>query len=131
MTNRHKPKFVLLLTKEWRELLASRSFWLLLLMIGPLVGHAFITAVGLYAEASGTGGGPAALAQGLTPLDGIVSPTFGAYDLAATFLFPFVAIRVIAAEKQNGGIKILLQLPGNLVTKVGEGPGSVARGWSR
>jgi hypothetical protein len=118
MPNQRKLKFVPLLTKEWRELLASRSFWLLLLMIGPLVGHAFITAVGLYAEASGIGGGPAALSQGLTPLDGIVSPTFGAYDLAATFLFPFVAIRVIAAEKQNGGIKILLQLPGSLATKV-------------
>jgi len=79
--------------KEWRELIASRSFWLMLLMIGPLVGHSFITSVGLYAEASGIGGGPAALPQGLTPLDGILVPTFGAYDLAATFLFPFVAIR--------------------------------------
>jgi ABC-2 type transport system permease protein len=118
MTNQHKLKFVLLLIKEWRELLASHSFWLLLLMIGPLVGHAFITAVGLYAEASGSGGGPAALSQGLTPLDGIVSPTFGAYDLAATFLFPFVAIRLIAAEKHSGGIKILLQLPGTVAAKI-------------
>jgi len=48
--------FVQIFAKEWRELLASRSFWLLLLMIGPLVGHGFITAVGLYAEASGIGG---------------------------------------------------------------------------
>lgn len=118
MTNQHKLKFAPLLTKEWRELLASRSFWLLLLMIGPLVGQAFITAVGLYAEASGIAGGPAALSQGLTPLDGIVSPTFGAYDLAATFLFPFVAIRVIATERQSGGIKILLQLPGSLAAKI-------------
>jgi len=118
MAYQHKLKFVSLLTKEWRELLASRSFWLLLLMIGPLVGQAFVTAVGLYAEASGIGGGPAALAQGVTPLDGIVSPTFGAYDLAATFLFPFVAIRVIAAEKQSGGLKLLLQLPGSLAAKI-------------
>jgi ABC-type transport system involved in multi-copper enzyme maturation permease subunit len=118
MPHHHKPNFVPLLTKEWRELLASRSFWLLLMMIGPLVGHAFLTAVGLYAEASGIGGGAAALSQGLTPLDGIVTPTFGAYDLAATFLFPFVAIRVIAAEKQSGGMKILLQLPGGLATKI-------------
>ena len=65
--------FTQLLAKEWRELFASRSYWLLLLMIGPLVGHGFITAVGLYAEASGGGGGPAALAQGLTPLDGILA----------------------------------------------------------
>jgi ABC-2 type transport system permease protein len=108
-----------LIKKEWRELTAARSFWLLLLVMGPLVGHAFVTAVNLYAEASGSGGGPAALAQGLTPLDGILSPTFGAYDLAAMFLFPFVAIRMIAAEKQSGGLKLLLQLPGSLSCKVG------------
>ena len=78
-------KFRQLVAKEWRELLASRSYWLLLLMIGPLVGQAFITAVKLYAEASGSGVGPAALPQALTPLDGILVPTFGAYDLAATF----------------------------------------------
>ena len=89
-----------------------------MLITGLLVGHGFITAVGLYAEASGSGGGPAALAQGLTPLDGILVPTFGAYDLAAMFLFPFVAIRAIAAEKQSGGLKLLLQLPGSLATKV-------------
>ena len=107
-----------LIAKEWRELVASRSFWLLLLMIGPLVGYGFITAVNLYAEASGSGGGAAALPQGLTPLDGILAPTFGAYDLAAMFLFPFVAIRLIAAEKQSGGLKLLLQLPGGLSGKV-------------
>jgi ABC-type transport system involved in multi-copper enzyme maturation permease subunit len=107
-----------LLGKEWRELIASRSYWLLLLMIGPLVGHAFITSVTFYSEASGIGGGPAALPQALTPLDGILVPTFGAYDLAATFLFPFVAIRAIAAEKQSGGLKLLLQLPGSLAQKI-------------
>src|SRR5947209_14457465 len=110
--------FVQLFGKEWRELLASRSFWLLLLMIGPLVGHGFITALGLYAEASGIGGGPAALPQGLTPLDGILAPTFGAYDLAATFLFPFVAIRAIASEKQSGALKLTLQFPGTVASKV-------------
>jgi len=104
-------RFRALLTKELRELLASRSFWLLLLMIGPLVGHAFITAVETYAEASGIAGGPAALSQGLSPLDGILVPTFGAYDLAVTLLFPFVAIRLVAAEKASGAWKLLLQSP--------------------
>jgi hypothetical protein len=118
MTTANRRTYLPLLAKEWRELWASRSFWLLLLMIGPLVGHGFISAVGLYAEASGIGGGPAALPQGLTPLDGMLAPTFGAYDLAATFLFPFVVIRMIAAEKQNGGLKLLLQLPGNLSGKI-------------
>lgn len=97
---------------------ASRAYWLLLLMIGPLVGHSFITAVDLYAEASGIGGGPAALSQGLTPLDGILVPTFGAYDLAVTLLFPFVAIRLISAEKESGATKLLLQFPSRLPTSV-------------
>ncbi|HMJ26255.1 MAG TPA: ABC transporter permease subunit [Pyrinomonadaceae bacterium] len=128
-TSPNSKQLVSLIAKEWRELLASRSYWLLLLMIGPLVGHGFITAVGLYAEASGSSGGPAALAQGLTPLDGILVPAFGAYDLAATFLFPFVAIRIISAEKQSGGLKLLLQLPGSLTTKVGAKALALLAGW--
>src|ERR1035438_10341972 len=106
--------FAWLLAHEWRELLASRAFWLLLLMIGPLVGHSFITAVDTYAEASGAGGGPAALAQGLSPLDGILVPTFGAYDLAVTLLFPFIAIRLISADKASGAWKLIEQAPPGL-----------------
>jgi ABC-2 type transport system permease protein len=106
----------LLLGKELRELLASRAYWLLLSMVGPLVGNAFITAVDLYADASGKRGGPAALAQGLSPLDGILVPTFGAYDLAVTLLFPFVAIRLVAAEKDSGAWKLMLQAPATLGT---------------
>lgn len=112
------PNWLLLARKEFRELSASRAYWLLLLMIGPLVGHGFITAVDTYAEASGIGGGPGALAQGLTPLDGILVPTFGAYDLAVTLLFPFVAIRLIAAEKESGALKLLLQFPSSLTTSI-------------
>lgn len=109
--------FPRLLAKEFRELLASRAFWLLLLFVGFLVGHSFTTAVGLYAEMSGNGG-PAALPQGLTSLDGILVPTWGAYDLAATLLFPFVAIRMVSSEKESGAIKLLLQLPGTLGSKL-------------
>lgn len=112
------PRWLQLASKECRELSASRAYWLLLLMIGPLVGHSFITAVDLYAEASGIGGGPAALSQGLTPLDGILVPTFGAYDLAVTLLFPFVAIRLISAEKESGATKLLLQFPSRVATSV-------------
>lgn len=118
-----------LLSKEWRELSASRAFWLLLLMTGPLVGQGFINAVGLYAEASGIGGGPSALAQGLTPLDGILVPTFGAYDIAATFLFPFVAIRMVSAEKESGAVKLLLQLPGGLGAKMAAKGLALLCGW--
>jgi len=64
-----------LVAKELRELAASRAYWLLLIVVAALVGHAFITATDLYAEASGAAGGPAALSQGLSPLEGIVVPT--------------------------------------------------------
>jgi ABC-2 type transport system permease protein len=107
-----------LFAKEWRELLASRAYWLMLVIVGLLVGQGFITAVNLYAEASGIGGTAAALSQGLSPLDGILVPTFGAYDLAVTLLFPLVAIRLIAAEKESGALKLLLQFPQRLVTQV-------------
>jgi ABC-type transport system involved in multi-copper enzyme maturation permease subunit len=100
-----------LLRKELAELFASRAFWLLLLAVGLLVGQSFVAAVDAYAEASGIGGGPAALAQGLSPLDGILTPTAGAYDLAITLLFPFVAIRLVASEKSSGALKLLLQWP--------------------
>jgi ABC-type transport system involved in multi-copper enzyme maturation permease subunit len=119
----------LLFSKEWRELTASRSYWLLLLAVGPLVGHGFINAVNLYAEASGVGGGAAALPQGLTPLDGILAPTFGAYDLAVTLLFPFVAIRLIAAEKESGALKLGLQLPFGVGEAVAAKLLALAAGW--
>jgi len=97
--------------KEIAELAASRAFWLLLLIVGLLTGPSFITAMNAYAEASGIGGGPAALAQGLSPLDGILTPTLGAYDLAITLLLPFVVIRLIASEKSSDALKLMLQWP--------------------
>lgn len=125
----HSPNPLVLLGKDWRELVSSRAYWFLLLMVGPLVGHGFITAVNFYAEASGIGGGTAALSQGLTPLDGILAPTFGAYDLAATFLLPFVAIRLVSAEKQSGALKLLLQLPGSLAAKIASKGLVLLLGW--
>ncbi len=114
---------------DWRELMASRAWWLLLVMIGPLVGHGFITAVRLYAEASGIDGRPAALPQGLTPLDGLLVPTFGAYDLVLTLLFPFVVIRLIAAEKESGALKLMLQGPAGLVAQLFSKATVILGGW--
>jgi ABC-2 type transport system permease protein len=111
-------ELAVLVRKELAELFAGRAFWILLLLIGLLTGQSFITAVNAYAEASGIGGGPAALAQGLSPLDGIVSPTFGAYDLAIMLLFPFVAIRLIAAEKSTDALKLMLQFRASLATQL-------------
>jgi len=124
-----RARLLTLLGKEWYELTAARSFWLLFLMIGPLVGHGFITAVETYAEASGIHGGPAALAQGLSPLDGILVPTFGAYDLAVTLLFPFIAIRLIAAEKQNGAWKLMMQAPAAMPAQLFAKAAILLAGW--
>ncbi len=97
--------------KELRELALSRSFALLLVIAGLLVGHSFITAVNTYAEMSGTGNGPAGLAQGLSPLDGILVPTFGAYEIVGTFLLPFIVIRIVGAERASGAWALMLQSP--------------------
>jgi ABC-type transport system involved in multi-copper enzyme maturation permease subunit len=97
-----------------RELFASRATLLLAVCIGPLVGHAFITAVVAYADVSGSGGGAAALSQGISPLDGLLVPTFGAYALLSTLLLPFVAIRLVSAEKESGALGLLLQGPTSL-----------------
>src|SRR5262249_3938434 len=122
-------KLMTLVAKEWRELLASRAYWLVLVMIGPLVGHGFITAVNSYAEASGIGGGPAALAQGLSPLDGILVPAFGAYDLVVILLFPFVAIRMVAAEKESGASKLCVQFPAGLKMAMAAKGLALVGGW--
>ncbi|MBL8114814.1 MAG: hypothetical protein JNK60_18170 [Acidobacteria bacterium] len=114
---------------EVQELLACRASWLLLLLLGPLVGHAFLTAVSLYAEASGASGGPAALAQGLSPLDGIVVPTFGAYDLAVTLLFPFLPIRLVAAGKESGALRITQQLEAPLPLQLAVKGAVLVSGW--
>jgi len=104
--------------KEVAELTASRAFWLLLLTVGLLTGQSFITAMNAYAEASGIGGGPAALAQGLSPLDGILTPTLGAYDLAITLLLPFVVIRLVASEKSSDALKLMLQWPASIERQI-------------
>ena len=123
------PDFGVLVRKELRELFASRAYWILLLLIGPLTGHAFIAAVDAYAEASGIGGGAAALASVLTPLDGIFTPSFGAYDLAATLLYPFVAIRLMSSEIESGAWKLMAQTPFGVPTLLAAKGAALLAGW--
>ena len=98
-----------LLEKEWRELLASRAWWMFLVLIGPLVGISFIDAVRTYAEASGLNGTTAGVGEAFSPLIGIWAPTFSACEIAAAFLLPFVAIRLVAGDKQSGALKLETQ----------------------
>ncbi len=107
-----------LVRKEVRELFASRPMLFVALAAGPLVAHGFATALDAYSEASGVPGGAAALTQALSPLDGFVVPTLGAYSVIATLLFPFVAIRGVSSEKESGAHLLALQGPFRLSTIV-------------
>jgi len=119
-----------LASKDCRELFGSTAFALLVLVIGPLVGMSFISAVHAYSEASGGGLGQAALASALSPLDGILVPAFGAYDLLITFLVPFIAIRLVAAEKSSGAIALLLQSPASPGSQLASKLVALLAGWS-
>jgi len=104
-----KSAWTWLLEKEWRELGASRAWWVLLLVMGPLVGFAFISAVRTYAEASGLNGTAVGVGEAFSPLVGIWAPTFSACELAAVLLLPFVGIRVVGGDRLSGALKLELQ----------------------
>src|SRR3982074_394907 len=100
-----------LLVKELWEILSGRALWTMLLLMCPLIGYSFSQAASLYGEASVTGLQSPVLASSLSPLDGVLVPTLGAFYVAVTLLFPFVAIRVLDQEKESGALRLLVQLP--------------------
>jgi ABC-2 type transport system permease protein len=83
----------------------------MLLIQCPLLGYSFFQAISLYNEASAAAGDSPVLGSGLSPLDGVLVPTFGGLYLTATLLFPFVAIRTLGREKESGALALLVQLP--------------------
>jgi len=107
-----------LVAKEYRELVTSRAWWVLLVAMGPLVGVTFISAVRTYAEASGLNGTTAGVGEAFSPLVGIWAPTFSACEVAAVFLLPFVAIRLVAGDRQSGALKIEAQHPMPAVARI-------------
>ncbi len=114
---------------ELRSLLASRGLWVLLLATGPLVGFSLIEAISLYNEASRTALVTPQMAAGLNPFDGVIIPTYGSIYLTLTLLFPFVAIRTIAEDKQSGALRLLLQLPSQLTTLLPSKVAAVLFAW--
>lgn len=113
-----RSTFLWLIAKEWRELVASRAWWVLLLAMGPLVGVSFISAVRTYAEASGLNGTSAGVGEAFSPLVGVWAPTFSACELAAALLLPFVGIRLVAGDRQSGALKLELQHPMSAFTRM-------------
>ena len=118
-----------LLRKECRELIASRAWWVLLMATGPLVGVTFISAVRTYAEASGLNGNAVGVGEAFSPLVGIWGPTFGAYELAAVFFLPFVAIRAVSGDRLSGALKLELQHPMPMATRVAAKVIVLVGGW--
>jgi ABC-2 type transport system permease protein len=104
-----RSAFWWLVDKECRQLIVSRAWWVLLFGMGPLVGVSFISSVRTYAEVSGLNGTSAGVGEALSPLIGIWAPSFSACELAAVFLLPFVAIRLVAGDRQSGALKLELQ----------------------
>jgi ABC-2 type transport system permease protein len=119
-----------LLAKELAEIVSGRALWTMLLLICPLVGYSFIQAVSLYSEASVAALQSPVLASSLSPLDGILVPTFGAFYVAVTLLFPFVAIRTLGQEKETGALRLLVQLPYRSATLVCAKLGAVLAAWA-
>lgn len=126
---RSRSPFAWLLVKEWCELWASRAWWLMLLVTGPLVGLSFINAVQFYAELSGYNGTAEGVGEAFSPLVGIWAPTFSAYELIATFLFPFVVIRLVAGDRQSGVLKLELQQRLGTATRMIAKAVVLAAGW--
>jgi len=109
--------------------MASRAWWLFLALIGPLVGVSFISAVNTYAEASGLHGTAAGVGEAFSPLVGVWAPTFSACELAAVFLLPFVAIRLVAGDRQSGALKLELQHPMSSLARISTKASVLVLGW--
>jgi ABC-2 type transport system permease protein len=125
---RHAP-LAPLLRKELWEVVGGRALWTMLLFVCPLIGYSYFQAVSLYAEASAAGQQSPILATSLSPLDGILVPTFGAAYVAVTLLFPFVAIRVLGREKETGALRLLIQLPYRAPTLIVAKLGAAVAAW--
>src|SRR5205823_5406771 len=124
-----RPGLAPLLAKELRDVLSGRALWTMLLILCPLVGYSFFQAVALYGEASGAARDSPLLATGLSPLDGLLVPTFGALYVAVTLLFPFVAIRTLGREKESGTLRLLIQLPYRVSTLIAAKMATIGTAW--
>ena len=78
---------------------------------------------------SGLNGTAAGVGEAFSPLIGIWAPTFSACELAAAFLLPFVAIRLVAGDRQSGALKLELQHPMPPLARVGAKALVLLGGW--
>ena len=128
VTLRRAPKRAVLRNELW-GVVSGRALWVMLLILCPIVGYSFFQAVSLYGEASAAATDSPVLARGLSPLDGVLVPTFGAFYITVTLLFPFVAIRALGREKELGALRLLVQLPYRTPTLISAKLTAVAGAW--
>ena len=117
------------MAKEYRDLVSSRAWWVLLVAMGPLVGVTFSSAVRAYGEASGLNGTASGVGEAFSPLVGVWAPTFSACEIAAVFLLPFVAIRLVSGDRQSGALKIEMQHPMPAIGRVAAKAVVLLGGW--
>jgi hypothetical protein len=101
----------------------------MLLLLCAIVGFSFFQAASLYGEASSAAAQSPILATSLSPLDGVLVPTFGALYVGVTLLFPFVAIRALGNEKETGALRLLIQLPHRSPTLIAAKLAAVLSAW--
>jgi ABC-2 type transport system permease protein len=110
--------------------MSSRAWWVMLVLTGPLVGVSFIRAVQVYAEASGYNGTAEGVGEAFSPLVGIWAPTFGAYEIIAAFILPFVVIRMVGGDQQSGALKLELQRPMSPLLRISAKALVLAAAWA-
>jgi ABC-type transport system involved in multi-copper enzyme maturation permease subunit len=118
-----------LLVKELWGMVSGRALWTMLLILCPIIGFSFFQAVSLYGESSAAAAQAPAQASGLSPLDGVLVPTLGAFYVTVTLLFPFVAIKALGREMETGTIRLLVQLPYRPVSLIAAKLAAVAVAW--
>jgi hypothetical protein len=89
----------------------------------------FVSSVRTNAEVSGLNGGSAGVGEALSPLIGVWAPTFSACELAAVFLLPFVAIRLVAGDRESGALKLELQQGMTSLTRIAAKAIVLLAGW--
>jgi hypothetical protein len=78
---------------------------------------------------SGLNGTSAGVGEALSPLIGVWAPTFSACELAAVFLLPFVAIRLVGGDRQRGALKLEMQQPMSALARIAAKALVLVAGW--
>jgi hypothetical protein len=82
-----------------------------------------------YGELSGYNSSVAGVGEAFSPLVGVWAPTFSACELAAAFLLPFGAIRIVAGDRRSGALKIELQHPLSSLARMSAKAAVLFAGW--